>query len=120
MRYLVVVVVGGCWWGKDTSASPPVPPPHVAVDAAPLDGLPEEPREVIARMTSFRDQMCACADRACADIVQEAMSKWSTETATRLGDRMPSHPSETEAMTKKMMELGTVYAECMAKLTTSP
>ena len=67
--------------------------------------------EAMAKMGEFKDQMCACKDKKCADGVQDAMNKWSAENAKNAGDK-PEKPDE-ETM-KKMSEVGTKYGECMA------
>jgi hypothetical protein len=68
--------------------------------------------EAMAKMGEFKDQMCACKDKKCADGVQDAMNKWSAENAKNAGDK-PEKPDE-ETM-KKMQDVGTKYGECMAK-----
>ena len=64
-------------------------------------------------MTGFRDDMCKCTDKACADAVQEQMTKWSTKMAQEAG----SHDTRkaTEAELEQMTEIGRGYGECMAK-----
>lgn len=68
------------------------------------------------RFRAFTDQMCACKDRACADKVSEAMTTWAQEMAATQDSKF--RPSE--AMTKKMSDLGQRYAECMTKLMDPP
>jgi hypothetical protein len=41
----------------------------------------------LAKAVEFKDQMCACKDKACADIVHEAMTKWSMDLAARTPDK---------------------------------
>lgn len=69
--------------------------------------------EAVAKMTEFKDQMCACKDKACADKVQEGMTKWSTEMAAKAGDKKDQKADE--ATMKKMTEVGQAYGECMTK-----
>ncbi len=69
--------------------------------------------EAVAKMTEFKDQMCACKDKACADKVQEGMTKWSQEMATKAGDKKDQKADE--ATMKKMTEVGQAYGECMTK-----
>lgn len=69
--------------------------------------------EAVAKMTEFKDQMCACKDKACADKVQESMTKWSTEMAAKQGDKKEAKTDE--ATMKKMTEVGQQYGECMTK-----
>ncbi len=61
-------------------------------------------------MRGFKDQMCACKDRACADRVQEELVQWSTEMA-RSSDMRPG--SFIEKQMRAMQDLGSGYAECM-------
>jgi hypothetical protein len=68
--------------------------------------------EAMAKMGEFKDQMCACKDKKCADGVQDAMNKWSAESAKNAGDK-PEKPDEKTM--KEMQEVGTKYGECMAK-----
>ena len=68
--------------------------------------------EAMAKMGEFKDQMCKCTDKKCADGVQESMNKWSADNAKSAGDK-PEKPSDEDM--KKMQEVGTKYGECMAK-----
>lgn len=69
--------------------------------------------EAVAKMTEFKDQMCACKDKACADKVQESMTKWSTDMAAKAGENKDQKADE--ATMKKMTEVGQAYGECMTK-----
>ncbi|MBA3465488.1 MAG: hypothetical protein H0T46_36485 [Deltaproteobacteria bacterium] len=73
---------------------------------------PDEIELAMAKFDEFRNKMCACKDKACADTVQDDMNQWSRENARTAGDR-PVKPAE--AQMKKMQEIGTQYGECMAK-----
>src|SRR4051794_31791117 len=68
--------------------------------------------EAMAKMSEFKDQMCACKDKACADKVQDSMNKWSAENAKSAGD---SKDKPDEKTMKEMQDVGTKYGECMAK-----
>ena len=68
--------------------------------------------EAMPKMREFRDDMCACKDKACADKVQDDMNKWSADNVRNAGDR-PERPSEADM--KQMQEIGTRYGECMAR-----
>lgn len=72
--------------------------------------------EAVAKMSEFKDEMCKCKDKACADKVQESMTKWSTEMAAKAGDKKDQKADE--ATMKKMTEVGQAYGECMAKAMT--
>ena len=71
--------------------------------------------EAMAKMEEFSNDMCKCKDKACADKVQEGMTKWSTDMAAK-GGKKDEKPDE--ASMKKMTEIGQKYAECMTKAMT--
>src|SRR2546423_981931 len=65
--------------------------------------------DTTAKMTEFKDAMCKCTDKACADKVQADMAKWSADNAKATADK----PDE-----KAMADLGKInedYGKCMAK-----
>jgi hypothetical protein len=64
----------------------------------------------LAKAVEFKDQMCACKDKACADIVHEAMTKWSMDLAARTPDKKST---ASESYMKKLTEVGQIYGECM-------
>ena len=68
--------------------------------------------EAMAKMGEFKDEMCKCTDKKCADAVQDKMNKWSADNAKNAGDK-PEKPSDEDM--KKMQDVGTKYGECMAK-----
>lgn len=68
--------------------------------------------EAMAKMSEFKDKMCACKDKKCADGVQDEMNKWTAENAKNAGDK-PEKPDEKTM--KEMQDVGTKYGECMAK-----
>jgi hypothetical protein len=67
--------------------------------------------EALAKMSEFADSMCLCKDKACAEAVQERMTKWSTDMAAKAGSARDEKPSDE--MIKKMTTIGQQYAECM-------
>ncbi|MBL9018551.1 MAG: hypothetical protein JNL83_30475 [Myxococcales bacterium] len=69
--------------------------------------------EAMAKMTEFKDKMCACKDSKCATGVQEEMTKWSQEMAKNAGDKKPEPMSEDDQ--KKYTEATTKMAECAQK-----
>lgn len=72
--------------------------------------------EALAKMTEFKDKMCACKDKACADTVTGDMTKWSEEMSKTMD---PSAKPSDEDM-KKMTDVGTQMGECMAKAMATP
>lgn len=74
----------------------------------------EDVQEAMVKMGGFADDMCKCQDKACADHVQAAMTKWSTDMAAR-GVRGRNHERPSDEVMKRMTEIGQRYAECMTK-----
>ena len=70
--------------------------------------------EALAKMEGFSKSMCECKDKACADKVNEEMTKWGTEMAknAKPGDAEKPDPD----LAKKSADVMTKYTECMTKL----
>ena len=68
MRPCLFVVLIACG-GKDPPPASPSPSPPVAVADAAVDAPRSKSEELFAEMTAFKDEMCACKDKACADAV---------------------------------------------------
>jgi hypothetical protein len=68
--------------------------------------------DALAKMEGFSKAMCECKDKACADKVQEDMTKWGTEAAKTANKDEKPDPE----MVKKSGEIMTKYTECMTKL----
>jgi hypothetical protein len=68
--------------------------------------------DAIAKMTDFKDQMCKCADKACAEKVTEAMTKWGQDMAKEGGDK---EAKISEEDTKKMASVTEEMTKCMTK-----
>jgi hypothetical protein len=73
--------------------------------------------DAIAKMTEFKDQMCKCADKACAEKVTEAMTKWGQEMAKEGGDKEAAKMSEEDM--KKSAAVSEEMGKCMTKLMTA-
>jgi hypothetical protein len=69
-------------------------------------------RAAVEKMDDFSKKMCSCKDKACADKVNEEMTKWGTEMAK--SPRKDEKPSVELA--KRAAEIMTRYTECMTKL----
>ena len=71
---------------------------------------------VVDQMEDFQIAMCACTDRACADQVHEALTKW--------GNAMVKHASKTRkpdaTLVQRSGEIMTEYTTCMTNLLTRP
>jgi hypothetical protein len=70
--------------------------------------------EAVAKMEGFQKSMCDCKDKACADKVNEDMTKWGTEMAKTAGAAKDEKPDPDLA--KKSADIMTKYTECMTKL----
>jgi len=68
----------------------------------------------VAKMEEFQKRMCDCKDKACADVVNEDMTKWGTEMARSAGEYRDERPDPELA--KKSADIMTKYTECMTKL----
>jgi hypothetical protein len=68
----------------------------------------------VAMMEDFSNKMCGCKDKACADLVNEEMTKWGTEMAKNAGADYDERPDPELA--KKSADIMTRYTECMTKL----
>jgi hypothetical protein len=69
--------------------------------------------DVAAKMAEFRDQMCKCTDKTCADKVTESMAKWTQDNAKE-GSKEAAKPTEEDM--KKMTAISEDYSKCMQKV----
>ncbi|CAN5913224.1 hypothetical protein BH11MYX2_BH11MYX2_09450 [soil metagenome] len=69
---------------------------------------------VVARIAQFRDEVCACTDKACAQNESDQLNAWNVELAKRAPAASP--PDETQM--KAMTDASKAYADCAAKLMT--
>jgi hypothetical protein len=68
--------------------------------------------DAINKLTDFKDQMCKCADKACAEKVTEGMTKWGQDMAKEGGDK---EAKISEDDTKKMAAVTEEMTKCMTK-----
>ncbi len=68
----------------------------------------------VAKMEEFQKRMCDCKDKACADNVNEDMTKWGTEMARNASYDRDDRPDPDLA--RKSADIMTKYTECMTKL----
>jgi len=66
--------------------------------------------EALAKMTDFRDRMCACTDKPCADKLNTEYMDWANKSS---GGDKPQQMSEEDA--KKITDVSLKYNECMSK-----
>jgi hypothetical protein len=67
--------------------------------------------DATAKMTEYKDKMCACKDADCAKKVSDEMTAWTASFSKSQGDKKLG-----EADQKRTTELGTQMGECMMKL----
>src|SRR5438067_603216 len=65
--------------------------------------------DAMAKMGEYKDKMCGCKDKACADKVNDEYTKTMTEMAKDTSAK----PSEDDM--KKGAEMAKDYADCMSK-----
>jgi len=70
--------------------------------------------DTIAKMSEFKDQMCACKDKSCATRVSDEMARWAETNK----DKPPSKPSDDDL--KKGMEISKQLSDCMQKAVGPP
>jgi hypothetical protein len=68
--------------------------------------------DALAKMEQFTAMMCNCKDKACADKVNDDMTRWGQELAKTPGLEGKPDPD----MAKKSADVMTKYTECMTKL----
>jgi hypothetical protein len=72
-----------------------------------LFGLSACKDDATKAMEGFKDEMCACKDKACAEKVTEKMGKWATDNADKV--------KKDEKPTPEQEKLATDLAACMTK-----
>lgn len=65
-----------------------------------------------AKLSAFKDQMCACTDKSCVEKVQDDMMKWGDEQAKKMGDKKPAM---SDADQKKFGDATMKLNECAQK-----
>ena len=74
--------------------------------------------EAMAKMSEFKNQMCACTDKACTDKVAGDMQKWQADMAKEMGGKEPEKMNDEDM--KKSAEISKAYADCQAKFAAPP
>jgi hypothetical protein len=75
-------------------------------DDATVDPITRD--ELMAKFESFRDQMCACKDKTCAERVAAEMTTWSKQQSK---DKNP--PRMTDEDTQRASRIGETMGRCM-------
>lgn len=73
--------------------------------------------QAVAKMDEFSKMMCGCKDKACADKVNEELTKWGTEMAKKASSNDDAPSPE---LARKAADIMTRYTECMTKLMMGP
>jgi len=116
MRALVVVLLVACGGSKPPAPAPvsnATPPPAVDAPAAPAA---DRAGGLIAKMSTYRDRMCACKDKPCAEQVNEEFTRWLQDMAKNAESEKATATNEEDA--KRLADGATQYQECYMKLAT--
>jgi hypothetical protein len=70
---------------------------------------PSKTEAVLQKLDEYADRMCVCTDKACADKVNDDLTKWATEMAKDNEDRPDIDTTKRAEVTVKR------YADCMMK-----
>jgi len=71
--------------------------------------------DIVAKMTEFKNRMCACKSKACTDKVTDDMTRWNQELAKAGGDKPPT-ASDDDA--KKVMAASDEMTRCLQNIAT--
>jgi hypothetical protein len=116
MRALVLLplILGACGGGHaNQPAAEPIGNQQPAPEKpAPATESSESMPAPMRAMTAFTDRMCACADTACAQKVNEDMTAWASRMAE--DTKQPVQISEDEQ--KRYTEIGVRMGECMQQV----
>ena len=109
-----VLALVACGGGQKPAPEAPAPSPVVA-NAKPAEPTPpkSEAGQLIDQMNKFTDEMCACADAACAQKVSDEMVAWSQDLSKKYENNAP--PPMTEDETKQAQDIGMRMGNCMQK-----
>lgn len=119
--------VGACGGNAQPAAQPPQPianqappapvaPRPAAPPPAAADDGSSKAAHTIAQMAAFRDDMCKCATKACADKIAEKMVEWAQRMAAG-GAQSSQKLSEDE--TRHMTDITAAMTTCMTTAMTS-
>jgi hypothetical protein len=119
-RVLVAVALAACGGAEKSPAQQPVLTNSAPLVAAAPEPAPEpapaapatDVAAVMAKMTVFRDQLCACSDTPCAERVTGELTRWAQEIAREPRAAQPF----TEADTRRIAEISEGFAKCMARI----
>lgn len=123
MRSALFVLLIGCGGGTKTQPTTPDPtPPPPSAEEKPAMIAQTDPRPACAEadipcaidtLDYFSKKMCVCTDKACAEGINNEMTRWGEEMAKKAPPKN-QQPSEDEQ--KRLMTAVNAYTECMTKL----
>lgn len=108
----IVVMVAAC--GGSNSQPVTTPAPAEAPPAAQPPGEDPGSAHTVAAISTFRDRMCKCADKACADTVSSEMTQWGQAESDRIAKTGTAKVSDDD--TRQIAALVEQLAQCMTKL----
>jgi hypothetical protein len=74
---------------------------------------PNPTADALRKLDQSADQMCACKDKACADKVNDEMTRWATQMAKDEPDLTTTKPDADDM--KHAEETVKRYSDCMMK-----
>jgi hypothetical protein len=108
-KLMLVAVLAACGGSK---AEPVTPSNSAGSGSAADDGAAAYHQKVLADMTAFRDRMCKCTDKPCAQSVMTDFNTW--------GEQMTKNPAADSAppdgLQPKLTEANDGYYECQHKV----
>ena len=121
MRGLLFCVLVACGGSQPAPASPPPPtsaapaPVGSATPAAPpaagsATGL--NPETLIAKMSEFKDKICACPDQTCAEGVATEMQTWGNEMQKAGAKNLQL----TDDQSKRVTDVANALGVCMKRI----
>src|SRR5262245_56327238 len=121
MYRVLIVALAACGPTPQQASTPPAQPAPVVAPPSPPPVAEEKckptlPECILPKMESFRDQMCACQDKACAEKVNDAMTVWGKAMSK---DRDAGKVPPTDEQQKLIVAAVTAYGECMTKAMTA-
>jgi hypothetical protein len=97
MRIVLFVLLVAC--SKSPPPAAPSAPEPVAVEPKQETPPPaSDPGDAaLAKLAEFKDQICACKDKACADAVMKGMMEWGEEFERTHSNLKPTKEQEARA-----------------------
>lgn len=84
--------------------------PAIAASGTPVAGGNDIGARALAKLTVYKDQICACRDKACMDKVSEEMTAWA---------KAQPDDGMTDDVTKQATAIGEQIGKCMVRITSS-